>query len=115
MFDFEKLEVYRKAKQLNIEISGFLESETQISRNKKDQLERAAFSIMLNIAEGSGRFTSKDKRNFYVISRGSVFECVAIFDFLLAKNIIELQTYSEYYFSLEELSKMLLAMIKKLS
>jgi four helix bundle protein len=114
MFDFEKL-VYRKAKRLNIEISGFLESETQISRNKKEQLESAAFSIMLNIAEGSGRFTSKDKRNFYVISRGSVFECVVIFDFLLSKNIIEPQTYSEYYSSFEELSKMLLAMIKRLS
>ena len=89
MFDFEKLEVYRKAKQLNIEISGFLESETQISRNKKDQLERAAFSIMLNIAELTGRFTKPDKKNFYIIARRSAFECVAIFDYLSDQKVID--------------------------
>ncbi|MBN1597422.1 MAG: four helix bundle protein [Bacteroidales bacterium] len=115
MFDFEKLEVYKKAKLFNLNVYNFLESELLVSSNKKDQLERAAFSVMLNIAEGSGRFTNKDKRHFYVIARGSAFECVAIFDFLLAKKIINDKTYTEYYSSLEELSKMLLAMIKKLS
>ena len=60
MFDFEKLEVYSKAKQFNITVSSFLE-QTKVNKNKKDQLERAAFSIMLNIAEGTGRFTKPDK------------------------------------------------------
>ncbi len=81
MFNFEKLEVYAKAKKFNSAVALFLE-QTKVSRNKKDQLERAAFSIMLNIAEGSGRFTKPDKRNFYIIARGSTFECVAIFDYL---------------------------------
>ncbi len=82
MFDFEKLEVYSKAKLFNRDVSFFLEH-TNISKNKNDQLERAAFSIMLNIAEGSGRFTKPDKKNFYIIARGSAFECVAIFRFLI--------------------------------
>ena len=81
MFDFEKLEVYSKAKQFNSAVSLFLEH-AEVSKNKKDQLERAAFSIMLNIAEGTGRFTKPDKKNFYIIARGSAFECVAIFDYL---------------------------------
>ena len=115
MFDFEKLEVYKKARQFNLIITDFLEEVPRVSKNKKDQFERAAFSIMLNIAEGSGRFTNKDKRNFYVISRGSTFECVAILDYLSAKNIIDAKTYSLHYSSLEEISKMLLAMIKRLS
>jgi four helix bundle protein len=82
MFDFEKLEVYSRAKLFNSAISLFLEN-ANISKNKNDQLERAAFSIMLNIAEGTGRFTRPDKKNFYIIARGSAFECVAIRLFIL--------------------------------
>lgn len=114
MFDFEKLEVYSKAKVFNRNVALFLEN-TNVSKNKKDQLERAAFSIMLNIAEGSGRFTKPDKRNFYIIARGSAFECVAIFDYLLDQNSLEKGKFQEFYSSLEEISKMLFALIKGLS
>jgi four helix bundle protein len=38
------------------------------------QIRRSANSISANIAEGFGRKTSKDKSNFYVFARGSVFE-----------------------------------------
>jgi four helix bundle protein len=114
MFDFEKLTVYLKAKEFNKKVNLFL-SETSLDRTTNDQLRRASFSIMLNIAEGSGRFTKPDKRNFYVISRGSVFECVAIFDFLKDLNLISNNDFDKFYAELEELSKMLFALIKQLS
>jgi four helix bundle protein len=114
MFDFEKLEVYSKAKQFNSAVSLFLEH-ANISKNKNDQLERAAFSIMLNIAEGTGRFTKPDKKNFYIIARGSAFECVAIFDYLSDQKVIDQETFREFYSILEEISKMLYSLIKKLS
>ena len=88
MFDFEKLIVYKKAKEFNKEVLNYLDS-TDIDKVTYDQLRRASFSIMLNIAEGTGRFTKRDRRNFYVISRGSVFECVAIFDYLQDVGKIE--------------------------
>ncbi|MCB0317906.1 MAG: four helix bundle protein, partial [Bdellovibrionales bacterium] len=44
-----------------------------------DQLSRASSSIPLNIAEGSGKLTEKDKKRFYSIARGSAMECSAIF------------------------------------
>jgi four helix bundle protein len=53
-----------------------------MDRITKDQLRRASLSIVLNIAEGSGRFTKPAKRNFYVIAKGSVYECSALFDIL---------------------------------
>jgi four helix bundle protein len=81
MFDFEKLEVYSKAKMFNKTITSFLEN-TKTDKITYDQLRRAAFSIMLNIAEGSGRYTKPDRRNFYIVARGSAFECVAIFNYL---------------------------------
>lgn len=111
MFDFEKLTVYKKAKTFNKSVSIFLES-TKVDRVTHDQLRRASFSIMLNIAEGSGRFTKPDKRNFYVIARGSVFECVAIFDYLKDLDRMSYEVFRQYYTSLEEISKMLFALIK---
>lgn len=45
-----------------------------------DQLKRAATSILLNIAEGQGRPTSKDKAHFLYIARGSIYEVMAVLD-----------------------------------
>ena len=69
---------------------------------------------MLNIAEGSGRYSKADKRNFYIISRGSAFECVAIFDYLKDVNVIGEIQFVEFYNDLDELSRMLYSMIRKL-
>jgi four helix bundle protein len=81
----------------------------------KDQLRRASFSIVLNIAEGSGRFTKPDRRNFYIISRSSIFECIAILDVLKDEEVLEKKRYEEFYVQAEEISKMLYGMIKNLS
>jgi four helix bundle protein len=114
MFDFEKLTVYTKAKDFNKKVNHFLTNNT-LDRTTNDQLRRASFSIMLNIAEGSGRYSKADKRNFYVISRGSTFECVAIFDYLKDINCIDESQFIEFYQELDELSRMLFAMIKTLT
>ena len=113
MFDFEKLDVYNKAKRFNLKVTSFLSIST-VDKTTYDQLRRASFSIMLNIAEGSGRFTKPDKRNFYVIARGSTFECVAIFDYLKDMSVINEDEYNEFYSLLEEISKMLFSLIKGL-
>lgn len=113
MFDFEKLEVYKKAKLYNQKVTALL-NETKVDRVTHNQLRRASFSIMLNIAEGSGRFSKKDKQHFYVIARGSVFECVAIFDYLKDMGKVPENVYDQTYLELEEISKMLFALNKRL-
>ena len=60
MVDFEKLEVYKKAKTCNAGIRVFLK-EAILAPSTNDQLSRASFSIVLNLAEGSGRFSIADK------------------------------------------------------
>jgi len=114
MFDFEKLTVYSKAKAFNKKVHRFLQN-TNLDRTTNSQLRRAALSIMLNIAEGSGRYTKRDKRHFYIISRGSTFECVAVFDYLKDLSALKETEFNEFYADLDELSRMLFSMIQKLS
>jgi len=113
MFDFEKLEIYKKSKTFNRAIQKVILSVNPDSTTK-NQLRRASLSIVLNIAEGSGRNSKSDKRHFFVISRGSVFECVAILDILNDEQKLGKEQFGWLYFQAEELSKMLFAMIKSL-
>ena len=114
MFDFQKLEVYKKSKTFNIEVDSLIQKNI-FNRTIRDQLHRASFSIMLNIAEGTSRYSKRDKKNFYVIARGSVFECVAILEYLMDVKKIDDKTFKQYYCNLEELSRMLYSLIHKLA
>lgn len=64
MFDFENLEVYKKSKNFNRRILEFIKNNPNIDSYLKNQLKRASISIIINIAEGSGRFTKADKKKF---------------------------------------------------
>lgn len=111
MFDFENLDVYKKGKELNKEILNFLRENRQIDSYIKDQLKRAIISVVINIAEGSGKFSKADKRNFYTISRGSVYECVSLLELIAGENQITKEKFIYFYQKLETLSKMLLGLI----
>ena len=113
MFDFEKLEVYKKAKVFNSGLRKFIK-ETTLDATTNDQLRRASFSIVLNLAEGSGRFSKPDRRNFFVIARSSIFECVAILDVLKDENIIDDKLFQIFYDQADELSRIIFAMIRNL-
>jgi four helix bundle protein len=113
MFDFCKLDVYQKAKAFCILMHKLI-SDGKFDRTTNDQLRRASFSIMLNIAEGTSRFSNKDRKNFYVISRGSAFECAAILEYLFEVAEISKDAYSNYLKNLEEISKMLYGLIRGL-
>jgi four helix bundle protein len=86
----------------------------KFDRTTNDQLRRASFSIMLNIAEGTSRFSNKDRKNFFVIARGSAFECAAILEYLQETKEITQQVFLQSEQRLEEISKMLFGLIKNL-
>lgn len=114
MFSYQKLEVYRRAFGLNKSIYGFLKNNPQIPSYVRNQLGRASLSIQLNIAEGSAKFSSKDRRNFFVTARGSTFECASIVEFLCSEKEIPEEFFQEISIELEEISRMLFALVNNL-
>ncbi|MCA9263803.1 MAG: four helix bundle protein, partial [Planctomycetales bacterium] len=82
-FDHEKLDVYRLAIEYVGQTFQFAVTLSGIHRHTRDQWLRAAQSIPLNIAEGNGKRSLKDRSRFFDIARGSALECSAIQDVLL--------------------------------
>jgi len=73
--NFRDMDVWRKANELSYQV---FELTKALPRSEDygltSQIRRSANSIAANIAEGFGRNTRKDKRNFYIVARGSTFE-----------------------------------------
>lgn len=110
MFDFEKLIAYQKARDVNKKIQKLL-VEKKISIVLRDQLYRASISMVINIAEGTGKLSKNDRKNFYVISRGSVFECASLLEMLYDEAIIKSDELDSFKSDLEEVSQLLSGLI----
>ena len=67
---------------------------------------------MLNIAEGNGKFTPKDKCRYFDISRGSGMECAGCLDVLSAKKLITAKEREEGKIILRDIVNMLMGLIK---
>ena len=83
MFHFRTLDVYRCAVELLPKAYSIAES---LDGEMASQLRRAALSINLNIAEGTGRF-DRDQRKFLVTARGSALECAAVLDAMYSLGV----------------------------
>ncbi|PWU04850.1 MAG: four helix bundle protein [Bacteroidetes bacterium] len=115
MFPFEQLEVYKKAYSANQKVYRLLKEKSTIPPFVKNQLGRACLSIMLNIAEGSAKVSARDRKNFFVIARGSAFECSALINFLYDEGEVTDILKVELYSAFDEISRMLFTMIRNLN
>jgi four helix bundle protein len=79
-FDHERLDVYQAALRFCQESWAVIKSIPSGSGDLPDQLARASTSICLNIGEGAGEYSRKDKARFYRIAKRSATECAAIVD-----------------------------------
>ena len=79
-FDHEKLDAYHVAIDLVALASDIVNLMPRGNGHLADQLRRAATSVPLNIAEGSGEYAPSGKARFYRIARRSATECAALVD-----------------------------------
>jgi len=115
MFDFEKLDVYQVIRGNNSRVLKFIFSHATLDVYLKEQWKQSSLSIMLNLAEGTGRMTNTDKKHYLTIARGSVFESVAILEAIHDLGFVDEAAFKEFYDSYEQISKMLLGMIRSYS
>jgi four helix bundle protein len=110
-FAFEKLNVYQKSVDFADRIFGSTCGFPKGYYFLADQLNRASLSISANIAEGNGRFTKADRKNFFIIARGSVQECVPLLVLAARRGLLNQKLHETLKNDLEEISKMLSGLI----
>lgn len=110
-FAFEKLIVYQKAVDFADKICAATSEFPKGYYFLRDQLNRASLSIAANIAEGNGRFTKNDRKNFFIIARGSVQECVPLLELAARRKFLDTKVHESLKNDLEEISKMLSGLI----
>jgi four helix bundle protein len=111
-FDHEKLEVYREAVAFVAWLSALLDGKARAGEIK-DQLDRASTSIPLNIAEGNGKYTAKDRCRLFDVARGSALECAAVLDILVAKGRSSPREIHQGKERLQRIVRMLMGLIKR--
>ena len=110
MFNFNRLDVYGCAISFFKLAIPLIERAPAGYHSLNDQLRRAAVSIPLNIAEGSGKF-DKEERRYFLIARGSALECAAIIDVLSALDAVS----TEEVTAAHELLARIVSMLTKLA
>lgn len=75
MYAFENLNAWQEARKMVVSVYRLLDSFPQIEKYALcDQIRRSIVSVPSNLAEGSGRTSSKEQLHFYEISYGSLME-----------------------------------------
>lgn len=108
-FYFRKLDVYQNSKKLVTDVCQLISTFPKYEQyNLVDQLRRAVMSIPINIAEGFGRFSSKEKAHFLEIAYGSLTEVLCEMELSLDQKYITIEQY-------DDIEKQLIVIAKQLS
>lgn len=76
-YPFEKLEVWKLSKAFVVRIYKITEKfPSEEKFGMTSQVRRASLSVSSNLAEGSGRHTSKDQGHFYEMAYSSLMEAL---------------------------------------
>lgn len=116
LLKFEEIKAWQKARSFCNEIFVIC-NETNLSKDYKlkEQINGSSGSIMDNIAEGFGRGGNREFIHFMEISHGSACESQSQLFRIVDRKYISEAKFQELYELLEEVKKMIRALIKYLS
>jgi four helix bundle protein len=80
-----------------------------------EQLESAATSIPMNIAEGAGRNSNKEFMHFLYIARGSLYETLTLLEIFKLRGWLTKESFTEFENKSNEIAKMIKGLINYLS
>ena len=107
-FDHEKLDVYRKALEF-VTWCGRLRSDGGLPRSTATSLDKASTGVALNIAEGNGKFSMKDRCRFIGHARTAALQAAATLDVLTVRQAKSKQDVTEGKSCLADIVRMLVA------
>jgi len=113
--NFEEIESWKRARQLSKKIYKITSTE-KFSKDweLKEQIRRAAISVMSNIAEGFDSSSKIEFARFLGISRRSASEVQSQLYIALDQNYIDANDFNPLYKETEEIRKMITGFIKYL-
>lgn len=113
---FKNLHAWKKAKILVISVYEVTDKfPKQEIFGLTSQINRAAVSILANIAEGSSRASKKDFSRFLEISLGSAFEVESLLVISLERNYLNQEFYDKLNNQLTEVEKIISGLIRRLN
>ena len=112
--DHERLDVYQVGLELLVLADSVIEHLPRGRGHLADQLTRASTSIVLNIAEGAGKFSKPDKRRDYLTAVGSATESAAIFDVCSKLKLVAPDAHRAAKELIERIVSMLVKLAKSL-
>ena len=110
--DHERLDVYRATSLHGGDLLDERLAGCGLSAVK--QLDRASTSVPLNIAEGNGKRSRRDRCRYLDTSRGSAYECAAALDVLVARRALGPEHVSDGKAVLVRIVEMLGRLISRL-
>ncbi|WP_198145915.1 four helix bundle protein [Desulfonatronovibrio magnus] len=116
MFAFEDLKVWQKAVDFAEVVIKTIDSFDAPRKHYRliEQLESAATSPAMNIAEGKGRYSQKEFVHFLYIARGSLFETITLLIILQRLGWITHKDLQGIKVLAEEIAKMLNSLINSI-
>lgn len=115
LFDHERLDVYQAGIKFVGVANALVEHLPRGRAYLAEQIQRAAISIPLNIADGAGEYSRRDKARFYRIALRSATECAALLDVCHQLKLADEGAVSEGRDLLLRIVSMLTAMARKVS
>ena len=115
-FGFKNLKVWKKA-------IAFADSVIELTENLNtpgkhyrliEQIEASSSSISQNIAEGKGRNSKNEFKQYLYIARGSLYETVTLLNIFHKRNWITTKQLTEEEFKAIEIVKMIKGLINSL-
>ncbi|MFN6963524.1 MAG: four helix bundle protein [Pyrinomonadaceae bacterium] len=112
---FEDIQAWQKAYEVTLQVYRITDNGS-FARDfgLKDQIRRAAVSVMANIAEGHGRKSNIEFANFLNMARGSAHEVQSHLHIAVGLGYIERPEFEAIYASLSEIFRMTLALARYL-
>ncbi|MFZ5908013.1 MAG: four helix bundle protein [Nitrospirota bacterium] len=108
MFKFERLIAWQQSIELFEEIAEIADAiPNSYQSSVSDQIRRSCLSISANIAEATGRESSKERKYYFNVAKGSFYETVSLLHIIKSRQHINDHIFSSLYRKCDEIAKML--------